>query len=281
MTPAFPARVHVLLAREAPYGVVIRRGPTRRVCTLGWNLADDTFTLGQWLSGRIYARRSDLSPDGRYLIYFALNGRWTGATGGTYTALSRAPYLKAMVLWGKGDCWNGGGLFTGPNRYWLNELNRSDTRHTLLRDSSELARHRWFRPVGGVGAESLSGYFPRLLRDGWRLVGHQETGREKDLHTFERALPGGWALRKLARSQLDHPPGKGCYWDEHALVHEASGRTREYPDWEWAEWRDGRLLWAAGGRIFAARLDEAHGPTEERELIDLNGMTFERRVAPY
>jgi cytochrome bd-type quinol oxidase subunit 2 len=30
--------------------------------------------VGQWLKGRIYERRSDLSPDGKHLIYFAMNG---------------------------------------------------------------------------------------------------------------------------------------------------------------------------------------------------------------
>src|SRR5215470_7646047 len=73
--PAFPARLHVLLARDARLGVVIRRGPSRSVCTLLWDRKTDKFQLGQWMRGRIYERRSDLSPDGKHLIYFAMNGR--------------------------------------------------------------------------------------------------------------------------------------------------------------------------------------------------------------
>ena len=71
MKPKPPARLHVILAREAPLAVVIRRGPAKQVCTVLWNRRTDEFTLGQWLKGRIYEDRCDLSPDGRYFIYFA------------------------------------------------------------------------------------------------------------------------------------------------------------------------------------------------------------------
>ena len=70
-----PARLHVILAREAPKAVVFRRGPSGCVCTLGWDLETDTFTLGQWLKGRIYEYRSDLSPDGEFMVYFATDFR--------------------------------------------------------------------------------------------------------------------------------------------------------------------------------------------------------------
>jgi len=43
MTPPAPARLHVLLSSENDFALVIRRGPTKQVCTLGWNRADDTF----------------------------------------------------------------------------------------------------------------------------------------------------------------------------------------------------------------------------------------------
>ncbi|MBL8618068.1 MAG: hypothetical protein JNM72_20820 [Deltaproteobacteria bacterium] len=77
-----PARVQVLLARDAPLGVVLRRGPSHKVCTLGWDRRDDSFTLGQWYHGRIYTEQCDISPDGLYWIYFALNGKRHEATLG-------------------------------------------------------------------------------------------------------------------------------------------------------------------------------------------------------
>src|SRR5690242_7373271 len=87
----FPARMHVLLAREAKVGLVIRRGPSKSVCTVLWDRKRDTFKLGQWMRGRIYERRSDLSPNGKLLIYFAMNGHWESETKGAWTAISRVP----------------------------------------------------------------------------------------------------------------------------------------------------------------------------------------------
>lgn len=57
-TTDVPARLHVLLARDAPSGLVIRRGASRQVAVIGWDRDTDTFALGQWLRGRIYERRS-------------------------------------------------------------------------------------------------------------------------------------------------------------------------------------------------------------------------------
>ena len=72
---SFPARLKVIVARSAPYAVIFRRGPNDRVCTIGWDLKTDTFSVGQWLKGRIYPHRADLSPDGKYMIYFAADFR--------------------------------------------------------------------------------------------------------------------------------------------------------------------------------------------------------------
>ncbi len=66
-----PARLHAILARRGPNAVVFRRGPSDKVAVIGWDRSNDTFALGQWLRGRIYPLRCDLSPKGEHLIYFA------------------------------------------------------------------------------------------------------------------------------------------------------------------------------------------------------------------
>src|ERR1700742_4479685 len=101
--PKFPARIHVLLASEARVGVVIRRGPSKQVCTVLWDRKTDEVKGGQWMKGRIYERRCDISPDGKHLIYFAMNGKWGSESKGSWTAISRAPYLKALGFFPKGD----------------------------------------------------------------------------------------------------------------------------------------------------------------------------------
>ena len=65
------ARIHAILPRKGNKAVVFRRGPASCVAVIGWDLATDTFKVGQWLRGRIYPFRCDLSPDGEYLLYFA------------------------------------------------------------------------------------------------------------------------------------------------------------------------------------------------------------------
>ena len=47
MKPTPPARLHVILAGEAPLAAVIRSGPAKQVCTILWNRRTDEFTLGE------------------------------------------------------------------------------------------------------------------------------------------------------------------------------------------------------------------------------------------
>jgi len=272
----FKPRIHVLLARHAPVGVVIRRGPSKSVCTILWDRRRDEFRLGQWLKGRIYERRSDLSPNGEYLIYFAMNGKWDSDARGAWTAISRAPYLKAVALFPKGDCWHGGGLFTARSAYWLNDRYG----HSVLRNTGEVRRDTTFQPSEHFGGECLGVYYPRLLRDGWRLVQRVNVAKWNDHDIFEKPADPGWVLRKIAHAEVGAPEGKGCYWDEHELVLRGSERRIPCPDWEWADIDRERLVWAAGGKLFAATLS-ADGITQETELHDFSGMTFEPIEAPY
>jgi hypothetical protein len=267
----------VLLAREAPLGVVIRRGPSKHVCTIGWERSGDEFQLGQWLSGRIYERRSDLSPNGKHLIYFAMNGKWSAEARGSWTAVSRAPYLKAVALFPKGDCWHGGGLFTGDRSYWLNAGYGCSEQHNT---DDEVERHLDFQPSGSVGGECLSVYYPRLLRDGWTHVERISLAKWKDYDVFEKLLDHGWVLRKIAHAEIGAPRGKGCYWDEHELLHPGSGQRVRQPDWEWADLDAKRLVWAEHGKLFGGRIRE-EGLADKAQLFDFNRMTFERITAPY
>jgi hypothetical protein len=121
-------------------------------------------------------------------------------------------------------------------------------------------------------------YYRRLRRDGWTLREHMRTASE-GLAIFEKAVPGGWILRKYAHADVDHPKGTGCYWDEHELEH-ASGRRLARKEWEWADVDGGSVVWAEGGCLFRGVMGE-EGPGAVRMLRDFNAMRFERREAPY
>ncbi len=276
MPHSVPARVHVLLARDTATAVVIRRGPTRHTAVIGWNRITDEFTVGQWLYGRIYERRCDLSPDGRHLIYFAMNGRWQSAVGGSWTAISRAPYLRALTLYAKGDCWQGGGLFQTNRDYWLN----GSEHHRLHTDQTQLVMHAQSPSPETYGGECLGVYYLRLQRDGWVLK-HLEPDNEKGRTTvFEKRVNNHWTLRKFAHATVNHPVGRGCYFDTHALHHPQSGELLIFNAWEWADVDRGRLVWAADGMLHAARLG-AKGLSDSRVLCDFNPMRLQRLEAPY
>lgn len=276
MGALFPARLHVLLASHSTRAVVLRKGPANAVCSILWDRSKDTFTVGQWMRGRVYERRADLSPDGKHMIYFARGGKIDSPTKGSWTAISRAPWLKAITLHGKGDCWQGGGLFTAPQKYWLN----GSCMHFPLRQSAEMTEDTKFVPQGGRGGECLGVYYPRLLRDGWTFAGKLSEVLFDSCDIFERPLANGWVLRKLARAQVGAPQGKGSYWDEHELENPQLGIRLERRDWEWAD-RDGStVIWAAKGRIFrASAMTDGIGP--EKMLFDANPLQLTAIPAPY
>ena len=67
--PPFRTRLDVLFAAHANRAVILRRGPKTHYRLIAWDLANDTFTPGQWMKGLV--KLCDLSPDGRTLIYWA------------------------------------------------------------------------------------------------------------------------------------------------------------------------------------------------------------------
>lgn len=279
MEEKFPARLHAILAKESPNAIVFRRGPSKKVCTFLWDRRKDTFKIGQWLKGRIYERRADISPDGKYMIYFAMNGKWESETGGSWTAISKVPWLKAIELYGKGDCWEGGGLFLSKNSFWLND--RYFTNKRILKQSAEVQRNASYYPEGAFGAECTGVYYRRLIRDGWNLIKSAQKAKWEAVTIFEKSLPKGWVLRKIAHEQVDSPKGKGCYWDEHELFNDNSEKTIECNDWEWAELDGKSLVWASKGFIYRASIQSGSKIRDPKLLYDFNSLEFERIRAPY
>lgn len=110
-----PARLHILLARDAPVALILRRGPADWYQLLRWNTRNDEFEPGAWFRGRIYESCCGLSTDGELLVYFVHQGRRLGTDyTDAWTAVSRPPWLKALALWPWGSTWGEGGYFTGP-----------------------------------------------------------------------------------------------------------------------------------------------------------------------
>ena len=273
----FPARIHPILSRDHKSAIIFRRGPSKYVCTVSWNRKTDEFKVGQWLHGRIYERRSDITPDGKYIIYFAMNGKWESESKGSWTAISRAPWLKAIGFFPKGDCWNGGGLFLDNNKYWLND----GFGHSVNQETNEVLRDTKFQPETNYSGECPGVYYLRLQRDGWKLTEHKKTAKYDSYTLFEKALPKNWKIVKTAHEQVGAPEGKGCYWDEHALINETSGELLTFPNWEWAEFDDGKLFYCEKGCLFKISIKNQTKLGEPVMLYDFNDLEFEKIEAPY
>ncbi|MBI2680071.1 MAG: hypothetical protein HYX25_03570 [Candidatus Solibacter usitatus] len=228
-----------MLAAEAPVGVVFRRGPSKLVRVIVWNRAKDKFKPGTWFKGRIFADRSDLSPDGRYMIYFAMGGvAWAiPATGGTWTAISLLHSLKATALWGQGDTWGGGGWFTSNRSFWLDAVRTT----FLIRDNSGLRR------------ESKRPRQSRMERDGW-----MSKKGSLDSPVFEKTVRAGWILRRIG-------------WSGGYELEQPGECKLAFPAWEWADWDRRRLVWAESGCLLTARLGSQKLGTV-RTLFDFNRM---------
>jgi hypothetical protein len=268
------ARIWAILAREAPVAVIFRRGPSRNVRLIKWNLRTDEFECGQWFKGRIYERRCDLSPDGRLLIYFA--SKQVRPDFPTWTAISKPPYLTALALWHGMGCWDGGGHFLTNKSFILNH----DTFHSTLAPGFSLKK------ILMAGLTRFHGEdFPLwdliLARDGWTLTNRGKHGEYLPEGGRPISPPARWAKahpkKPLALEMAIHGLGGGKrgWYHIHYQVFSSEGAGLAGMDADWADWdRNGDLLYAREGKIFRQR--HRRGKFQPPvELIDLNGQKFE------
>lgn len=111
MTKQTPPRIYCIPATEAPVAAVFRRGPTNWAHVGRWDLTTGRYEPGAWLGGRLFPRRSDLSPDGQYLCYFAHKPGATWEQGEAYVAISKLPWLTALHSFRTCGTWTRGYSF--------------------------------------------------------------------------------------------------------------------------------------------------------------------------
>ncbi len=258
-------RLRVLLARDAPIGVIFRRGPSRWVQIIRWNTKTDEFERGQWFHGHIYVGRSDLSPDGSLLLYFCqkINKRTLSDPNYTYswTAISKPPYLTALALWPKGNCWHGGGLFEGQHDVFLNHKPEVAIPHP-----NHLPKGVRVRPNPDAFGEDDPIEIPRMQRGGWKHVQWLDYDyhkwRTKQPAISEKQLRNGKVVLRVEK-YYDPEEQLLCY-----LVKPNSHRI-EIGVGSWVDVdQQGRLAFAADGRLFAGKLTK--GKVVLDQLADFN-----------
>jgi len=251
--------LNVLLAKDAPKGVVLRRGPSKWVQLILWHTDTDSFEEGQWFRGRIYPGGCDLSPDGSLFLYLARKDKTPARQQSSYThkwmAVSRPPYFTALALWPLGDTLYGGGVFLNNAAVLLN------------RESAQA--HPDHQPQGlRVSASLELDHMRKSSRDGWSLVqegrfffekrrqpGHPlGTGITIHPYIWQKYHPGKHFL--LVTEASREPDFKTIF--SHALVDTVSGKRTEIKGATWVDWdQEGRLVFAKDGRLFASETPQS------------------------
>ena len=279
------ARLYVLIARKAKRAVVFRRGPAKQTLVLTWDLASDTLTEGQWLKGRIYERRSDLSPDGELLLYAALKG---GSELYTYTAASRPPYLTALALWTDAGMWGGGHFGSDWRSIQLNQFAIGPAAKD--KDAGAISPKLRVSLLPHVSDLEMS--LKRLAREGWEIQrGERSKLPRTDRYSeiFDPPIVQTKVLRrglKLVVEMHATQEANGRPYVETASVKGEDGATRL--DLGRVDWTDvdhrGDILIASNGclrRLKLSALGDAPGSEANTMLIaDLNSLRFRPLQTP-
>jgi hypothetical protein len=240
-------RIYCIPATEAPVIAVFRRGPTNWSHVGRWDLAKGRYEPGAWLRGRIFPRRSDLSPDGRLLCYFAHKPSATWKQGEAYVALSKLPWLTALHAFGTCGTWTRGFFFTEDGGC----DNLEDTKLPI--------------PYGLRSIPMVQ--FANERRRGWEETPDSPPRDPKDV----------WDQHRNALMQKRQPEGNrmlymesvgwagGEFGVDHAVDGlrvryslESDGTLAPLNELQWADWdREGRLLVATrSGKLQVRNLDD-------------------------
>jgi len=216
-----------------------------------------------------------VSPDGRFLIYFAakINAHTIENTNGytyAWTAISEPPQYKAVMLWPKGDCWHGGGLFKSNRDILLNH--RPDQAQIHPRHVSSKFK---VTPNLETYGEDEPIHSMRLVLDGWNCVQQGKftmdgcsSWKAEQTEIWEKKGRAGKCLRRELL-KIDFELYGGPYVEQFYLI-SSNGTPVVIADANWAELdQRGRLVFARFGKVFRGLLTK--NGIEEVEIIDLNG----------
>ena len=229
---------------------VFRRGPSDWSHVGRWDLAAGRYEPGGWLRGRIFPRRTDLSPDGRLLCYFAHKPNASWEHGEAYVAISKLPSLTALHAFATCGTWTRGYYFVGNGAG--NEL-----------EGAGLPIPYGLRSIPAI-------QFANERRRGWEEAPDSPARGPKD----------SWDQRRNARMRKRQPGGDrvlgveslgwagGEFGVDQAVDGlrvcyslESGGDLQVLDDLQWADWdAEGRLLVATrSGKLQVRNLDTA-GP---------------------
>lgn len=260
---------------------VFRRGPTAWSHVGRWDLAEGRYEPGAWLRGRIFPRRSDLSPDGRLLCYFAHKPTATWEHGEAYVAVSRLPWLTALDAFPTCGTWTRGYHFTEDPPYGLHPTPAVQFANERRRGWEE-APDSPERDPADTWDERRNARMRKRQPGGDRLLCVESLGWAGGEFGVDQAVDG---LR--VRYRLERTGDRGRRDDVAPL-----DGFEPLDDLQWADWDpQGRLLAATrDGRLQVRDLDARAASTagvgghDDRPTIlfeeDLSGLEPDPVAAP-
>jgi hypothetical protein len=275
-------RIFGICASASPRVVLMRRGPTKHVLCVLWNTATHEFFAGQWFKGRIYEERCGLSPNGDKLVYLAANQK---PPLYAWTAVSRPPFLTALVLWPNNGTWGGGGIWDTNRRLMLNMMG-VPTLGKGFQKPPELDV-RPIAPWAGRGEDDPISTM-RMKRDGWVLSDEGAPNHVKIgvPWSWEYARPVCWRKSRgnfsLERRLLGVGEANGSWYVyEHRLLDVEGNLIQDYGRSDWADWSQaGEVLLTRNGKVHRVVVENKTGPAEPEALIDLAPLRFEPMLPP-
>jgi hypothetical protein len=269
-----PPRIFGIPATRAPVVAVISRGPTKWARLGRWDVAEDRYEHGAWMAGTVYPQRCDLSPDGRWLAYFALKPSSSWEAGWTYIAVSRLPWFTALVAWGTDGTWTRGVRFTDDRERWtLPDPAEGDPRPLRARYGLELRRAESFAIERERGWDETEDTPPRAEDDHW------DERRVKRV-TMRKPRPGDAGTSLLVGGRFAAFRDVRNYDPEVRYALERGTTIDALQDVQWADWdARGRLLVATTDGRLQVRSGAGAGSTLAWE-IDLSADEPDPRPPP-
>jgi hypothetical protein len=258
--PQPAGRLYVLVAAKAAVALVLRRGPSDWWYLLRWDLDSLTLTPGAWFHGNLYPRRSDISPDGRLFGYFALKSAGHSEWPGAYFAVSRVPWLEALVAWKTCGTWTWGCQFLDHGGLSINACVEEKPFYGNYPHSFSIGPMSTDWPKRDVWNEAKRGW--RFAEQDDSLLAHVPA---KPNLVMRREQPGsrrGVVLGLIHQGVDFGKPGIEGVQMEYFLQDTAADVT-PLPEAVWADWDyQGRLLMAT--RDGALEVSECHGTRMNR-----------------
>lgn len=261
-------RVFVLIPTDGYNAIVICRFNSRKTGVFKWDLLSNKVTVSQWLKSRIHESLSDISLDGKYFIYTA-NDKGYG-----YTAISKAPWIKAISFWWDGG-FRGGGFFIDNKRYLLNNgkvgYHEFSDKSIIGVKSGKFAEKN--QPFNAVYEAFFTDYsfHARLLKNGWVLK-----MKEHSIYIFTKSINSNTVLEKHVHGYSRiKSKGKGAFWESHRMI--IDNVVEEKEDWEWCEYWHNTIYYSEKGCLYALTNIE----NNPKLIHDFNNEVFVCNRAPY